>query len=139
MKIKDGIQAVQTDILKKIRAILSKREDYESRLKNELASDFLDAKTLDGFIINCIVKYKIHYNELPDYYQDNVSFLVKICKRNIKFLDEIASSGYSDRVLLSVLKTLNLNDNDIKSLNGKTKKIIRSIMKNSVESSEVSI
>ena len=63
MKIKDGIQAVQTDILKKIRAILSKREDYESRLKNELASDFLDAKTLDSFIINCIVKYKIHYNE----------------------------------------------------------------------------
>ncbi len=137
MKIKDGIQAVQTEILSKFRSILSERKDYESRIKRELTNDYINAKTLDAFIINCIVKYKIHYYELPMYYHENVSFLVKVCKRNVRYLDEIASNDSNNRILFAVLKALDLEDSDIKLLNGKTKKIVRAMPKDPIAISQL--
>ncbi len=116
----DTIKAMQIEILTTFRSILRGRKDYDV-IKKELTNDYLRTKTLDDFIINCIVKYKIHYYDLPAYYQNSVPFLVRVCKSDIRFLDEIASSDSNKRIFGEILYRLDLSHYDLTLLGGKTK------------------
>lgn len=124
MKVKDGIQAVQKDILVHIRAILSLRDDYDT-ISKELTMDYLNAKTLDAFIIKCIIKYHIHYKDLPVDYYNNVNFLVKLCKQDLQFLNELVNCN----IMLNVIKKLNISTEDMKMLKLSTRREIKRLQK----------
>ena len=124
MKVKDGIQALQNNILVKIKALLSDRDDYDI-ISKELAKDYSNSKTLNDFIINCMLKYKIQFKDLPFECQNNINFLVKLCKKDIRFLNELNGCF----LFYKLIERLNLTKEDLKLLNLNTRKEIQRLHK----------
>lgn len=75
------------------RKILNNLTAQKGLIKCDMTEDLFKSKTLDDFMIACVIKNTMHYRDIPLEFSEKVPFLTRLVKEMPYIIEEIRATN----------------------------------------------